>query len=230
MRLIDADSINPADVIGGASEFAANIRKAMQDLIDSQPTAFALEEVLGGVKRARIRVMADKAKEAAGTEETTDQEKEIKRVISYIRSCRDAGIDTTITIDKSRNHFILNALEELEQYRAMEARLNGVSLLFLGEHFLKVAEEGEDEGWQRGRILSNEDADRWDAYNEIGTVEECREARERQQARVPIACGDYHQCPKCQSAEIIGWNAKGRAVKIRNYCPVCGQKLDWSGD
>lgn len=49
----------------------------------------------------------------------TEQETEIKRVISYIRSCREAGIDTTITIDKSRNHFILNALEEIQQYRAL---------------------------------------------------------------------------------------------------------------
>lgn len=48
-----------------------------------------------------------------------EQEKEIKRVISYIRSCRDAGIDTTITIDKSRSHFVLNALEEIQQYRAI---------------------------------------------------------------------------------------------------------------
>lgn len=45
----------------------------------------------------------------------TDQE----RVISYIRSCRNAGIDTTITIDKNRNHFILNALEEIQKYRAI---------------------------------------------------------------------------------------------------------------
>lgn len=56
----------------------------------------------------------------------TEQETEIKRVISYIRSCRDAGIDTTITIDKSRNHFILNALEEIQQYRALEERLKRV--------------------------------------------------------------------------------------------------------
>lgn len=49
----------------------------------------------------------------------TDQEREIQRVISYIRSCRDAGIDTTITIDKTRNHFILNALEEIQQYRVI---------------------------------------------------------------------------------------------------------------
>ena len=47
----------------------------------------------------------------------TEQEKEIQRVVSYIRSCRNAGIDTTITIGKSRNHFILNALEEIQRYR-----------------------------------------------------------------------------------------------------------------
>ena len=49
----------------------------------------------------------------------TEQEAEIKRVISYIRSCREAGIDTTITLDKDKSHFILNALEEVRQYRAL---------------------------------------------------------------------------------------------------------------
>lgn len=39
MRLIDADKINPSDVIGGNNDFASDIRKAMQDLIDIQPTA-----------------------------------------------------------------------------------------------------------------------------------------------------------------------------------------------
>lgn len=37
---------------------------------------------------------------------------EIERVISYIRSCRKANIDVTITINKSRSHLILNALEK----------------------------------------------------------------------------------------------------------------------
>lgn len=109
----------------------------------------------------------------------TDQEKEIKRVISYIRSCRDAGIDTTITIDKTRNHFILNALEEIQQYRA------------------------------------------------IGTIEECREARERQRSKKPIIShigqvndrGKAH-CPNCrQDIHGIG--------RIR-HCFYCGQFIDWS--
>lgn len=40
----------------------------------------------------------------------TDTEREIKRLISYIRSCRVANIDCTVTIDKSLTHCVLNAL------------------------------------------------------------------------------------------------------------------------
>lgn len=46
MRLIDADKINPGDVIGGNNEFANDIRKAMQDLIDIQPTAYDVDKVV----------------------------------------------------------------------------------------------------------------------------------------------------------------------------------------
>jgi hypothetical protein len=46
MRLIDADKINPSDVIGGNNDFASDIRKAMQDLIDSQPTAYDVDKVI----------------------------------------------------------------------------------------------------------------------------------------------------------------------------------------
>lgn len=108
----------------------------------------------------------------------TEQEREIKRVIRYIRSCRNAGIDATITIDKIRSHFILNALEEIQQYRA------------------------------------------------IGTVEECREAMEKQKPRnIRIShIGDAERgkafCPNC------GLDIHGK-WKL-TYCFLCGQKLDWS--
>lgn len=46
MRLIDADKINPSDVIGGNNDFASDIRKAMQDLIDIQPTAYNIDKVV----------------------------------------------------------------------------------------------------------------------------------------------------------------------------------------
>lgn len=35
---------------------------------------------------------------------------EVLRVVKYIMSCQDAGIDCTVTIDKSKTHLILNAL------------------------------------------------------------------------------------------------------------------------
>ena len=35
---------------------------------------------------------------------------EVLRVASYIKSCREANIDCTVTIDKSKTHLILNAL------------------------------------------------------------------------------------------------------------------------
>lgn len=47
----------------------------------------------------------------------TDADREIKRLISYIRSCREANIDCTVTIDKRLTHCVLNALKEVQQYR-----------------------------------------------------------------------------------------------------------------
>lgn len=47
----------------------------------------------------------------------TDADREIKRLISYIRSCREANIDCTVTIDKRLTHCVLNALEEVQKYR-----------------------------------------------------------------------------------------------------------------
>lgn len=46
MRLIDADAINFSEVFGGQSDFAKDLRKAAQELIDKQPTAFDKEKVI----------------------------------------------------------------------------------------------------------------------------------------------------------------------------------------
>ena len=60
-----------------------------------------------------------------------------------------------------------------------------------------------------------------DAYKEIGTVEECREAVEKQNHMEIKAIEDMcFECPKCKElvAHDDGWNTY-------NYCPNCGQKL-----
>ena len=64
-------------------------------------------------------------------------------------------------------------------------------------------------------------------YRAIGTVEECREAVEKQKAKRPdggrdIEGNDYLICPNCCAIVVDGeW--------VANFCHDCGQKLDWSG-
>ena len=50
MRLIDADKINFEEAFGGQSDFAKDLRKATQELIDIQPTAFDKEKVIEQIK------------------------------------------------------------------------------------------------------------------------------------------------------------------------------------
>ena len=62
-------------------------------------------------------------------------------------------------------------------------------------------------------------------YRKIGTVEECREAVEKQKAIKPEASDsdfDYYKCPVC--GEII-WSTDN--INDHNYCLNCGQAIDW---
>lgn len=78
--------------------------------------------------------------------------------------------------DRKIDAFIMavNALGEIQKYRELEQKLNGVDLAMLVNTFMEMAAEGEIQGYQRGRILTNEDSDKWDAYLAIGTPEEFR--------------------------------------------------------
>lgn len=71
MRLIDADKINPKDVVMGNSEFAKDIKKAMQDLIDSQPTAYDINKVIEQLETRRslleVAKIPKSARSAANT-------------------------------------------------------------------------------------------------------------------------------------------------------------------
>ena len=61
-------------------------------------------------------------------------------------------------------------------------------------------------------------------YRSIGTVEECREAMERQRAKKPILYKGTNRvdCPVC------GNTVKGIGKPFGNWCSHCGQAIDWS--
>lgn len=62
-------------------------------------------------------------------------------------------------------------------------------------------------------------------YKEIGTVEECREATERQRAKKykkiqPCKSVNYYQCPCCN----------GLLHMNENFCGECGQAISWEDE
>lgn len=65
MRLIDADKINSKGVVMGNSEFANDIRKAMQDLIDSQPAAYDIDKVIEQLETRRSLLKVAKIPKSA---------------------------------------------------------------------------------------------------------------------------------------------------------------------
>ena len=64
-------------------------------------------------------------------------------------------------------------------------------------------------------------------YQEIGTVEECREAVGKQKPKKPLILvsrggkgGKYCICPRCEAVT-------GKHIP---FCRLCGQAIDWSNE
>lgn len=57
-------------------------------------------------------------------------------------------------------------------------------------------------------------------YKQLGTLEEVREAVEKQKRKKPCASNRCYVCPHCGLVA---------SLKIKhNYCDACGQHIDWS--
>ena len=79
------------------------------------------------------------------------------------------------------------------------------------------------------------DYEELEQYREIGTVEECREAVEKQKPKKRIypktALERYYHSPECPNCkrelkpQICGYTLP-QAIGIYSYCPWCGQKID----
>lgn len=55
-------------------------------------------------------------------------------------------------------------------------------------------------------------------YRAISTVEECREAREGQKPKKPNRYSGVSMCPECGR----------KSLRCYDYCPGCGQAIEWS--
>ena len=134
-------------------------------------------------------------------------------------------------------------LNELLRYREMDKKLreaygdcDGLLERFVG---LLCEHAGIDIGEPiKVRLLTDEDVDKWDAYREIGTVEECREAVEKQKPKAPkdslkikpvidengaYVDADvtvYLLCPNC--GEMVGIDEN-----VDKFCHECGQAIQW---
>lgn len=125
--------------------------------------------------------------------------------------------------DKDACDIAIDAFEKSYHYRAMERRLKAVYGDYdnLPETVVEgfCRHSGVDIGTPaKSRLLTDEDADKWDAYRAIGTVEECREAVEKQKPKVGIVTAGKSypiMCPSCGHKMDLAYH----------YCVFCGQCL-----
>lgn len=80
-------------------------------------------------------------------------------------------------------------------------------------------------------IIENEEAKELRKYREIGTVEECREAVEKQKAKkcVQDTCPDHthYKCPTCGKIQMSEYKRGIRILgRTTNNCDNCGQRLE----
>lgn len=69
-------------------------------------------------------------------------------------------------------------------------------------------------------------------YREIGTVEECKKAREKQNPKKPIPINYQKYANKIENADFLEDsylcpNCK-TVIRSGSYCNRCGQKINWS--
>lgn len=127
----------------------------------------------------------------------------------------------------------IEALEEIQQYREMDRKLRRC----FGDcdGLLKAAVDGicyriSVDDPIKVRLLTNEDTDMWDSYRKIGTVEECRRAREKQKEKKCVidhrSDHMHYRCPSCGQIQLSTYaHGFSRLGRITKYCENCGQAL-----
>ena len=155
-------------------------------------------------------------------------ENEIK---SKLEVLKDWVGDASLTRKDMQNAIdeAIKSLEEVQKYRAMEEKLNGISVKEVVNGFISAVEKETCEGYERGRILTNEDAEKWNAYRVIGTVEEFKALKEKSVEKKPTQTTEVFD--KESYVGLIGKcpNCGGIVTEDMFVCEDCLQVLDWEG-
>lgn len=116
--------------------------------------------------------------------------------------------------------------------------------------FMQINDKDSESKFIKGDYIESKiaikDLEEIQQYWAIGTVEECREARERQMAKKPVKYGDTRQgldnegnsmiwqedcyeCPTCGS--FLGYVSDCNDEQYQDgYCRGCGQAISWESD
>ena len=123
----------------------------------------------------------------------------------------------------------IKALEEIQRYRAIGTVGRFQQLTKQFKPHVTDKTSCPHRGCNKCDMYRKEN----EKYHEIGTVEECREARERHRAKKPnITAGKTEEdklacCPICEGN--LDWTYNGFWRKGNpKYCSNCGQSIDWS--
>ena len=128
------------------------------------------------------------------------------------------------------------AIERIKEHMEIH-KLNELRAIYITEAFdMAITALKEIQLYKDGKLclvpkdVYSKQCCELDAYKEIGTVEECREAVEKQKAKKCIidSCPDHthYKCPSCGQIELsIYKHGFPRLGRITKYCENCGQAL-----
>ena len=124
----------------------------------------------------------------------------------------------------------IGTVEELTDFKNMKVRLEkyhaNINVSRLIECFIEtVFENTKHEGFI---ILTNQEAKDYEAYCSIGTVEQCREAVEKQKTKnskiIHKSGAIHYNCPSC-GLNLMEIKNNIQFGHIPMYCEYCGQAI-----
>lgn len=124
-------------------------------------------------------------------------------------------------LTRPETDYIVDALEEVEQYRAI-GTVSELQDLVIG---INALADSQFSAADMAKLVN--DMKSLYEYQQIGTPKECREAVEKQIAKKPqkvlLSHGIGYECKQCgNELSVNAFNGE--------YCHWCGQKLDWSDE